>query len=56
VWTAVDAVLGRSVPAQILSVGLSGLAGAGVYWAAVLWMGMPEARQVRDLLARRLGR
>ena len=56
VWAVVDAVLGRSVIAQILSVGLAGAAGAAAYGWAVLWMRMPEARQVRDLLVRRFGR
>ncbi|WP_259311568.1 murein biosynthesis integral membrane protein MurJ [Capillimicrobium parvum] len=56
VWAVVDGVLGRSLVAQILSVGLAGAAGAAAYGWAVLWMEMPEARQVRDLLARRLGR
>jgi hypothetical protein len=56
VWAVVDGVLGRSLIAQILSVGLAGVAGAAAYGWAVLWMQMPEARQVRDLLARRIGR
>ncbi len=56
VWAIVDGVLGRSLVGQILSVGLAAAAGVAVYGWAVLWMGMPEARQVRDLLARRIRR
>jgi putative peptidoglycan lipid II flippase len=56
VWTILDDLLGRSLPAQIISMAFAGAAGAAAYGAAVLWMDMPEARQVRDLLVRRLGR
>jgi putative peptidoglycan lipid II flippase len=56
VWSAVDSVLGRSLIAQILSVGLAAAAGAGAYGAAVLWMRLEEATQIRSLLAARLRR
>jgi putative peptidoglycan lipid II flippase len=56
VWTGLDDLLGRSVPGQIVSVGVASAAGAAIYGWAVLWMGMPEATQVRNLLVRRLGR
>jgi putative peptidoglycan lipid II flippase len=56
VWTAVDSVLGRGLIAQILSVGLAAAAGAAAYGAAVLWMQLEEATQVRNLLAARLRR
>jgi hypothetical protein len=52
----VDSVLGRGLIAQILSVGLAAAAGAGAYGAAVLWMQLEEATQVRNLLAARLRR
>lgn len=54
VWALVDDVLGRSLVAQVISVGLAAAAGVAVYAWSVLWMGMAEARQVRDLLLRRL--
>ena len=54
VWAVVDDVLGRSLIAQVLSVGLAAAAGTAAYAVSVLWMGMAEARQVRDLLLRRL--
>jgi putative peptidoglycan lipid II flippase len=53
-WSALDSVFGRSIPGQIISVGGAGAVGAAAYAAAVLWIGLPEARQVRDLIARRL--
>jgi putative peptidoglycan lipid II flippase len=56
VWSAVDSVLGRSLIAQILSVGLAAAAGAGAYGAAVLWMRLEEATHIRSLLAARLRR
>jgi putative peptidoglycan lipid II flippase len=56
VWYALDALLGRSLPAQIVSV--AGAAGAGVlvYMRAVLVMRVPEAHQVRRLVLAQLGR
>jgi putative peptidoglycan lipid II flippase len=54
VWAVLDDVFGRSVLGQIISVGGAGVAGAAAFSAAVLWIGLPEARQVRDLIARRL--
>ncbi len=56
VWASVDYVLGRSTPAQIVSVGLAGAAGVAVYAWSVLWMRMPEAEQMRGLLQPRLER
>jgi putative peptidoglycan lipid II flippase len=55
VWWAVDHALGRSLPAQIISVGAGLVAGSAVYAAIVLKAGIPEARQIADLLGRRLG-
>ena len=56
VWYVIDRLLGRSLPAQILSVG--GAAGAGlfVYARAVLAMRVPEAHQVSRLIRTQLGR
>jgi len=56
VWVAVDALFGRGLIAQILSVGAAGAAGVAAYAAAVLWLGLPEARQVQTLIMRRFGR
>jgi putative peptidoglycan lipid II flippase len=56
VWQLLDAVLGVSLPAQIVSV--SGAAGAGlfVYSRAVLAMHIPEAHQVSRMIRAQLGR
>jgi putative peptidoglycan lipid II flippase len=56
VWSALDAVLGRSVPAQVITVGGAAAAGLWLYVRAVLRMRVPEARQVQRLVAVRLGR
>jgi putative peptidoglycan lipid II flippase len=55
-WRGVDSVVGRALWAQAVSVGAGILAGVVVYAAAVLLMRVPEARQVRALLAGRLRR
>lgn len=56
VWWALDDVLGRSVPAQVVSVGAALVAGAAAYAGVVLALRIPEARQILDLLASRLRR
>jgi putative peptidoglycan lipid II flippase len=56
VWWAIDDALGRSLPAQILSVGTALVAGSAAYAAVVLGLKIPEARQIVDLFARRLRR
>jgi putative peptidoglycan lipid II flippase len=56
VWRGLDELLGRSLLAQIASVGTALAAGVGVYVAAVLAMGIDEARQIRALVAGRLRR
>jgi putative peptidoglycan lipid II flippase len=56
VWRGLDELLGRSLLAQIVSVGAALAAGVGVYVAAVLAMGIPEARQIHTLIAGRLRR
>ncbi|HET6547369.1 MAG TPA: murein biosynthesis integral membrane protein MurJ [Solirubrobacter sp.] len=55
-WWALDQALGRSLPAQIVSVGVALIAGAAAYAAIVLALKIPEARQVLDLFASRLRR
>jgi putative peptidoglycan lipid II flippase len=56
VWYALDRLLGRSVGAQIVSVGGAAAVGGFVYMQAVLAMRIPEARQVQRLVLARLGR
>jgi putative peptidoglycan lipid II flippase len=56
IWYLLDALLGRSLPAQVVSVGVAGLAGVWIYVRTVLAMRIPEARQVHRLIAARLGR
>ncbi|HEX7290513.1 MAG TPA: murein biosynthesis integral membrane protein MurJ [Conexibacter sp.] len=53
VWWLLDDALGRSLLAQIASVGSALAAGVAVYVAAVLAMGIDEARQIRALVAGR---
>jgi putative peptidoglycan lipid II flippase len=56
VWSGLNAALGGSLPAQIVSVGAAGAAGVAVYARAVLTMHVPEAHQVRRLIRAQLGR
>jgi putative peptidoglycan lipid II flippase len=56
VWYALDAVLGKSLIAQILSMAAAGGAGVWIYTRAVLTMHIPEAHQVNRLIRARLGR
>jgi putative peptidoglycan lipid II flippase len=56
VWKLLDDALGRSLPAQIASVGGAGAAGLFVYVRAVLAMRIPEAHQVSRLIRAQLGR
>ena len=56
VWYVLDALLGRSLPAQIISVGGGLTAGTVVYARAVLRMRVDEARQIRALVQARTGR
>jgi putative peptidoglycan lipid II flippase len=55
-WYILDALLGVSLPAQIVSVGGAAAAGLLVYTRAVLAMRIPEAHQVRTLVLSQLGR
>jgi putative peptidoglycan lipid II flippase len=54
-WFVLDALLGRSLPAQIISVGGALTAGTVVYARAVLRMRVDEARQIRALVRARTG-
>ncbi len=49
-WYVLDEALGRSLPAQIASVGVGIAVGLAAYAAAVWAMRIPEARQLRALL------
>ena len=49
-WYLLDMLLGRSLPAQIVSVGGAAAVGTAVYVRAVLVMRVPEAHQVRVLI------
>ncbi|MBV9338316.1 MAG: polysaccharide biosynthesis C-terminal domain-containing protein [Solirubrobacterales bacterium] len=53
-WKALDSLLGRSLPAQIVSVGVSIGVGVLVYARAALAMRIPEARQIETLVLGRL--
>jgi putative peptidoglycan lipid II flippase len=56
VWSGLDSLLGRSLAAQIVSVGISMLVACALYAKAVLTMRVPEARQVQSLVVQRLRR
>ncbi len=56
VWYALDELLGRSLPAQLVSVGVALTLGGLAYGAVLLRSGLPEARQIVNLFARRFGR
>jgi putative peptidoglycan lipid II flippase len=55
-WYGLDQALGRSLLAQLISVGGAITLGSAVYAAAVLAMRVPEARQIVDLFAQRFRR
>src|SRR5256714_2876540 len=54
VWWGLDRELGRALWAQCVSVGLAIAVGTVVYAAGVWILRVPEARQIRSLIARRL--
>jgi putative peptidoglycan lipid II flippase len=53
-WLVLDDWLGRSLPAQVISVGLALGLGSVAYAAILLSARVPEARQIADLLTARL--
>jgi putative peptidoglycan lipid II flippase len=55
-WVVLDAIFGRSLPGQIISVGGAGAAGTAAFAYAVLWMQLPEARQISTLVRERFNR
>jgi putative peptidoglycan lipid II flippase len=56
VWYLLDRLFGRSLPAQIVSVGAASAAGIWLYARAVLAMRVPEAYQVYRLILSQFGR
>jgi putative peptidoglycan lipid II flippase len=56
IWSALDGALGRSLAAQAVSVGTAVAAGFAVYSGIALALRIPEAEQIRDLIADRLPR
>jgi putative peptidoglycan lipid II flippase len=55
-WWLLDDLLGRSLLAQVISVGTALALGGAVYAATVLAAGLPEAREIVALFRRRFGR
>src|SRR5207248_3590092 len=49
VWVVLDDLLGSSLVAQIFSVGIACALACAVYGKTVLWMRIPEARQIQSL-------
>jgi putative peptidoglycan lipid II flippase len=56
VWKLLDGLLGRSLPGQVIAVGLGVGAGLVLYARLVLVMRIPEARQIEELVLGRLRR
>jgi hypothetical protein len=56
VWVGLDAGLGRSLPAQIVSVGLPCAVACVLYGWLALKMRIPEARQIQQLVVSRVRR
>src|SRR5256714_4939438 len=55
-WKGLDSLLGRALIAQIVSLGIAGVAAFLLYARLVLTMRIPEARQIEFLVRQRLGR
>jgi putative peptidoglycan lipid II flippase len=55
-WYGLDELLGRSLPAQLVSVGVALALGGLAYAGAVLGARLPEARQIAELFGRRFAR
>jgi len=58
IWYPLDDLLGRSLPAQVVSLGAALAAGAAVYLAAATYLRLPEVGLIRSVLdrGRRSGR
>jgi hypothetical protein len=55
-WALLDAGLGRSLAAQVVSVGVGIALASALYARMVLAMRIPEARQIEALVIERLRR
>jgi putative peptidoglycan lipid II flippase len=55
-WVGLDWAVGRSLMGQVISVGGGLTVGIVTYGYVVLAMKLPEAQQLRRLIAGRLGR
>jgi putative peptidoglycan lipid II flippase len=53
-WKGLDSVLGASLIAQIISMGVAIVGAAALYARLVLVMRIPEARQIESLISSRL--
>jgi putative peptidoglycan lipid II flippase len=56
VWKGLDSLLGTSLIAQIVSLGIGGVLACVLYARLVLTMRIPEARQIELLIRQRLGK
>jgi putative peptidoglycan lipid II flippase len=56
VWVGLNHLLGNSLVAEIFCVGLATAVAIALYTRLVLWMRIPEARQIQFLIQQRLGR
>ena len=54
VWWSLDDLLGRSLPAQIVSVGLGLTTGIAMYSGVVLALRVPEAERIARMVRERL--
>jgi len=55
-WAGLDALLGDSLPAQLVAVGLALALGSAAYALVLLRSNLPEAREIAQLFTRRMGR
>jgi putative peptidoglycan lipid II flippase len=54
VWAVLDHLLGRSLPAQVVAVGIATVTSIALYAKLTLTMRVPEARQIQNLVLARL--
>jgi len=53
VWWGLDHLLGRSLGAQVVAVGMAYIVGGSVYLGAAWALRMPEIRELTDVIRRR---
>jgi hypothetical protein len=56
IWKGLDSLLGTSLVAQIISLGVALSVACVLYAKVTLAMRIPEARQIEQLVRQRLGR